>query len=65
MMTLIPRPDLDSLASKQGNARMAQYANSKTEIGQQIGFYRSHTRNFQLLGGSLLAGRSWGMRGGR
>jgi hypothetical protein len=43
------------LVNKLIDAYLSQYAISKTEIGQQIGFYKAHTRNFQLLSGAVFA----------
>lgn len=45
----------DPLAGKLIDAYMSQYAICKTEIGQQIGFYKAHTRNFQILSGAVFA----------
>jgi hypothetical protein len=45
---------LDALTSKRADAWMSQYAISKTEIGAQIGFYKGHVRNFQLVLGAVV-----------
>ena len=41
--------ELSPLESKRVDAWMSQYAISKAEISAQIGFYKVHVRNFQLL----------------
>ncbi len=45
--------NLDALTSKRVDAWMNQYAISKEEIGAQIGFYKAHVRNFQLVLGAV------------
>jgi hypothetical protein len=47
--------DSDFLTGKLIDAYVSQYGMCKTEIGQQIGFYKAHTRNFQLLSGAVFA----------
>lgn len=47
---------LDAVTSKRVDAWMSQYAISKTEIGAQIGFYKGHVRNFQLVLGAVVGG---------
>lgn len=54
-MSEAAKPGSDALTNKRIDAYMSQYAISKTEIGQQIGFYKAHIRNFQLLNGAIFA----------